>query len=72
MLFTLRVVTPEEYRAWIEEQKANPQELPAVPDVEEEAPAPNPGLDTATQDSSTPRPRLTTPRPRPKKRMVSR
>jgi cytochrome c oxidase subunit 2 len=52
MLFTLRVVTPEEYRAWIEEQKANPQELPAVPDLEEEAPAPNPGPATATQDSS--------------------
>ncbi|HLU98541.1 MAG TPA: cytochrome c oxidase subunit II [Thermobifida alba] len=52
MLFTLRVVTPEEYQAWIEEQKANPQELPAIPDVQEEAPAPDPGLDTATQESA--------------------
>ncbi|KUP95160.1 cytochrome C oxidase subunit II [Thermobifida cellulosilytica TB100] len=52
MLFTLRVVTPDEYRAWIEEQKANPQELPASPDVQEETPAPDQGQDTASQDAA--------------------
>ncbi|TDQ52493.1 cytochrome c oxidase subunit 2 [Actinorugispora endophytica] len=52
MLFTLRVVSPEEYQQWIDEQKANPPELPTVPDLEEGTPAPDPGLDTA-QDSGT-------------------
>ncbi|WP_084012714.1 cytochrome c oxidase subunit II [Thermobifida halotolerans] len=50
MLFILRVVSPEEYQTWIEEQKANPPELPAIPELEEDTPAPDPALGDVSEE----------------------
>ncbi|GAA3736287.1 hypothetical protein GCM10022402_15520 [Salinactinospora qingdaonensis] len=36
MLFTVQVLEPEDYEAWLQEQKQNPPELPSAPSPDEE------------------------------------
>ncbi|RCV54135.1 cytochrome c oxidase subunit II [Marinitenerispora sediminis] len=42
MLFTVKVVSPEEYQAWLEHQKQNPEALPEPVPAEQPAVSPSP------------------------------